>query len=317
LLVEDNVAAFIDTLSGVEHIGRGARSWLGVPIAIGGEVFGVIAVQSYTTPRLYSEHHRDLLTAVAGQTAIALENTRLLEQTQTRAEELAVLNELGQALTARLTVQEVLDEAYRQAARLVDTTNFYVAIYNPEREEFHFALMITESEIDSQIGTLPVSQGLTGYMIRNRTSLLLSDNVRERQEALGIPHVGEEAESWLGVPLVVGDRVLGTLAVSSFTTPRLYDEHDRDLLMAIASPTAIAIENALLLEEAQARAERERLVRVITHRVRQGADRDIIMRTTLRELGEMLGASRSVIRLGTQEQLLSPHDGGSRPKEED
>ena len=107
--------------------------------------------------------------------------------------------------------------------------------------------------------------------------------------------------------MTIGERVIGVVAVQSYTTPQLYDEHDRDLLSAIASQVAIAIENARLFEQAQARAERERLVRTITDRVRQGTDREAIMRTTLQELGQMLGASKSIVRLGTQEQLLSEH----------
>ncbi|MEJ2556666.1 MAG: hypothetical protein P8186_10640, partial [Anaerolineae bacterium] len=70
----------------------------------------------------------------------------------------------------------------------------------------------------------------------------------------------------------------------------------------------VAIENARLFEQAQTRAERERLVRTITNRVHQGADAEAIMRITLQELGQILGATQSIMRLGTREQLLSTHE---------
>ena len=47
------------------------RTWLGVPLTVGEQALGVIALQSYTTPRLYTERHRDLLRAAAGQAAPA------------------------------------------------------------------------------------------------------------------------------------------------------------------------------------------------------------------------------------------------------
>ena len=63
------------------------------------------------------------------------------------------------------------------------------------------------------------------------------------------------SQSWLGVPLLVGDRVLGLISVQSVQKPNLYDAHDRDILATIASQAAIAIENARLFQEARRRAQ--------------------------------------------------------------
>lgn len=64
-------------------------------------------------------------------------------------------------------------------------------------------------------------------------------------------------------------------------------------------------ENTRLLQETQAHVERERLVRTITDQIRRLTDKDTIMQVALHELGRMLGASKSIVHLGTQEQLLS------------
>jgi len=218
---------------------------------IGGEVVGRIYV-AYTQERDFLDEESALLGDIARRVSGYIENRRLLQETQARAEELAVLNELGQALTTRLKVEQVMDEAYRGVSRLVEASDFYIGLYDPERDEINFAFDVTESVQDLEITVVSADQGLAGYIIRNRTSVLLGDNVRARQEALGIEMVGEEPLSWLGVPLIVGDQVLGVMAVQSFTTPRLYDEHDRDLLTAIASSMAIALQNAYLFEETQA-----------------------------------------------------------------
>jgi GAF domain-containing protein len=131
---------------------------------------------------------------------------------------------------------------------------------------------------------------------------------------------GRQALSWLGVPMMVGDRVLGTMVALSFTHSRSYDEHDQDLLVAIANRVAVALENVHLLERAQARAEQEHLVRTITDRVRRGVDRQAIMRVALREMGEMLGASAGAVRLGAAASLQgqmapagAPTQGTGRP----
>jgi GAF domain-containing protein/anti-anti-sigma regulatory factor len=248
VLIPENVAEWIAGEMGTEAIGRLASSWLGVPLIIGDQVLGMVAVQSYTTPRLYDEHDRDLLTAIASQTAIAVHNARLFEEAHTRAEELAVLNELGRILTTRLSVEEVLDETYRQTSRLLDATNFYMGLYDADKHQVAFLFDVTESEIDRRITVISADQGLAGYIVRNRESVMLLDNVSERLAKIGVELIGEIPLSFIGVPLVTGDRVLGVMGIQSFTSSHAYDEHDLEVLTAIASQVAIAMQNAQLYE---------------------------------------------------------------------
>lgn len=224
---------------------------------IKGKVLGRVYI-AYTEKHNFLDEESAMLGAIATRLSGYIENQRLLRETEaalaeteTLAREQTVLKELGQALTARLNVYEVLQEAYRQTSRLIDTTNFYIGLYDPANEEISFPLQVSESEIDMEITVIKASQGLAGYMVRNRVGLLFEDNVRARQEALGIKMVGEEAKSWLGVPMLIGDEVLGVMAVQSHTTPGLYQEHDRELLTAIANQVAIALQNARHFETTQ------------------------------------------------------------------
>ncbi len=265
--------------AGIISVGEPARCFLGVPLIIGNVVLGVMAVQSYTTPYLYTEHDRDLLTAIGSQVAIALQNAYLFEETEaalietgTLAKELATLNELAQALTAQLDMDQVLTEAYRGASQLLDVSNFSIGLYDPDTEKIIFPLTFNNSTVDRQLDVIPVGQGLNGYVIQHRTSLLIRENLIERMEQLGIELLGEPARSWLGVPLVIGDRVLGSMSVQSFETAGAYTERDRDLLTAVASQTAIAIQNARLYEQAQHDlAERKRAEEEAQRRAAQAA----------------------------------------------
>jgi GAF domain-containing protein len=231
------------------------RGWLGVPMLYGEKVLGAIVVGSYRRGA-FDEGHEQILTSVASQAAVALENARLFTEAQRRAEEQAVLNQLGQALTARLNVEQVLGEAYRGASHLLDTTNFYVALYNPDEDAITFAIDVKEGELHKPYTTRKAGRGLTEYIIHNRTPLLIEEDLPKKLQELGIDMIGPLSFSWLGVPLIIGDRVLGVMAVQSYTTPCAFDRHDLDLLTAIASPVAIAVQNARLFEETQNRAER-------------------------------------------------------------
>lgn len=80
LLLTEDVAAWIEE-QGLEVIGREAACWVGTPIVAGDEALGVIAVQSYDTPGAYDRSHLEILTMIADQAAIAVQNARLYERT--------------------------------------------------------------------------------------------------------------------------------------------------------------------------------------------------------------------------------------------
>ncbi len=241
-----------------------AQCWIGVPMLIGERVIGVIAAQSEERPRAYTPHDLELLTAIASQAAIAFENARLFRNTQLRAEELATLNDLARALAAQLNLDQILEEVYRGVSRLLDATNFYVAIYDTENEELVFPLNVSESVMDREILRLPADQGITGYVVRTRQGLLIQGNVTEWLQEHNIESVGEPTSCWLGVPMLLGEQALGVLAVQSYTNPQAFGRRDQDLLSAVANQAAIAIQNARLFEETRRRAEIERITSEIS-----------------------------------------------------
>jgi GAF domain-containing protein/HAMP domain-containing protein len=276
------------------------RSELAVPLKAKDAVIGVLDVQSDRL-NAFDESDVAVLQSLAHQAAIAIDNARLFEETHIRAEELAVLNELGQALTARLNVEQVLDEAYRGVSRLLDTTNFYIALYNPDEATVTFALEVTEGQLRRPYTTRRAGRGLTEYIIRNRTPLLIEEHLPERLEEMEVELIGPVALSWLGVPLTISDQVLGMMAVQSYTNSRAYDEHDRDLLTAIASQVAIAIQNARLFEEASSRAERLAVVNRIASAASATLHLRDLMETVYQEIVPAFKADAFFIALYDEE----------------
>ena len=256
LFLPDNVLGRMKTL-GLEVMFLAnttdfAQCWMGAPLLTADAIIGVIGVQSITTPNIFTERHRDILTAIAGRAAIAIENARLFAETQRRAEELAALNQLAQRLSAQLNVDQVLQEIYAGVSRLIDTKNFYIGLYNSEKNEVTFPLNVSESVIDKQIVTIRADQGLTGHILKTRAPLLIEENQLEVMASLGIASVGQPSLSWLGVPLMLGEQPIGVMALQSYEKTHAYSEHERDLLMTFAGQAAISIQNARLFEETSA-----------------------------------------------------------------
>ncbi|MBC7336163.1 MAG: GAF domain-containing protein, partial [Clostridia bacterium] len=99
--------------------------------------------------------------------------------------------------------------------------------------------------------------GLVGWILQHRRPLRLNDAPRETEQ-MGIRRVPvgkpKLSSSWLGVPMMVGDRIIGVLAVASYT-PNAFSADDELLLSSIASQAAVAVENARLYEKTRRQLE--------------------------------------------------------------
>jgi PAS domain S-box-containing protein len=222
--------------------------------------WAVLHVADDMPNRHWTDDERLLVEQVADQLSLALENARLFQETQTRAEELVVLNAMGNELSTQLDPTGIANVIHKYTSRLLDTENFYVSLYDEKSNEKSYPIAFEEGQ-QIQLGNSKVTgRGFTDYIIRNRKTVFAPNDVLGHMRRLGITFVAlseddTPSQSWLGTPITIGDRVLGVIAVQSVDTPDLYDEHDRDILTTIASQAAIALENSRLFQEAQRRAQ--------------------------------------------------------------
>lgn len=172
-----------------------------------------------------------------------------------KEQQLQSLIQIGQILhsAATLPEDELLQLIYEQVAKLMDATNFYVAIYDAVQSTVSFGLAYEDGArqpIESDWAPRKLRRGLTEWIIENKEPLLLyreseiDDWVRKNERE----RIGRHAKCWLGVPMFARDKTLGVMAVQSYAQEDLYDEKDRDVLQTIAAQAAIAIDNARLLE---------------------------------------------------------------------
>jgi PAS domain S-box-containing protein len=268
-----------------------AQSGIFLPLVATGLWIGYINV-NFPEPRKFSDLEVRRLTALTSQAAVAIQNLRSLQTAQDRAreaeqrsQELAVLNELAQVLTTQLDVNQVIGEIHRGVSRLMNTTNFFVGLYDPARNEVSFPLNTSESEEDRGINSIPADQGLTGHILRTRTALLVPTGLDAWLKQHHIKATGEMAKSFLGVPLLIGNQPIGLMAVQSYTYPNAYSQRDADLLMAVANQAAIAIQNVRLFQETQERAE----IQAISTRIAESALTSPSVTDLIREVHQAVG----------------------------
>jgi NtrC-family two-component system sensor histidine kinase KinB len=170
-----------------------------------------------------------------------LSNARL--RLERRIRELDSLAAIGQAVANSLELPEVLEAIHQQTLRLMDARHFYIALYDETERRITFPLAYENNERVTYTNRL-FGEGFTEYMILTRQPLLIKHDVRAFAEQIGHTSFDQQVQSWLGVPIAIGERVLGVLAVQSRERANVYDESHRDILISIAAQAATAIRNS-------------------------------------------------------------------------
>jgi GAF domain-containing protein len=167
-----------------------------------------------------------------------------------RTIELAALTDIGKALSSTLGVSELLQLVFEQTQQIMTIENMYIALYDEQRQEVEFAFSHRVDGVTAG-SRQPANAGLTGYVIKTRQALLISGS---EEMAAAVQNLGGIVDglmpvSWLGVPMLINERVLGVITVQHFTNPGAYNRSNQSFLEAIASQAAVALENARLFEE--------------------------------------------------------------------
>jgi GAF domain-containing protein len=113
---------------------------------------------------------------------------------------------------------------------------------------------------------------------------------------------GKEARTRLVAPLILRDEVIGILGYEDNDPAREWRADEKNLLETIASQVSLALENSRLVTEAQQRAEREQVVSEIIGRIATAIDMDGILKSTVKELGQLVGDSEIAVQLVTGEK---------------
>jgi signal transduction histidine kinase len=232
------------------------RSELAVPLVIEGRVMGVLNVDS-THVDAFDGTDLDLLMALANQAARVIHNAQLHAQVKRKALELASLFSVGQAIVSSLDLDEVLERITRRAVELMEVKLCSLMLLDAGGEELSIRAVFGASESYIRKPNLKVADSLLGRAVRERTPLSVGD-VREHPEFKYSQLAREEGlVSLLSVPMIYQNRVVGLLNVYT-GRPQSFPPEEVELLTALASQSAIAIENARLYGSVVAAEERIR-----------------------------------------------------------
>jgi signal transduction histidine kinase/CheY-like chemotaxis protein len=259
----------------IEMLGVVAEGdWLGVPMVVQDQTIGVLVVQTYEASERYTRSDVDLVAFVARHIAAALTRVRAIEETRQRNAELALVNEIGHGLAQQLEFEAIVELVGERIREWFRATSMFIALYDAPTNMVIFPYEIDEGR-RIQTDGFELGPGLTSQVIRDRRPLRFG--TAESSTEAGAISSGTNSESWLGVPILTGDEVLGVLALESLERNAYTDATER-LLATVASSTGVALKNARLFDETKrllAEADERAAELAIVNEVQQGLAAEI------------------------------------------
>jgi response regulator RpfG family c-di-GMP phosphodiesterase len=215
----------------------------------GERAIGVISLESETVDA-FSQADERLVTTLAAQVGIALENARLFEQTVTRLKNIESLRQIDRAISSNFDMKSTLAIISETAQNQLGVCAVDILLYNQHSQILSFvyghgfrSTGVSDINLDSK-------NSLASQVVRGRKMIQLTDSKGVNADSLPSNLVSEGFVSYIGVPLLAKSKVNGVLEVFE----RSEIKHDRDwydFLEAFAHQASIAIDNSGLFENLQ------------------------------------------------------------------
>ncbi len=248
---------------------------MAVPIKLDIEVVGVLDVQSEKIGGLTQQDETTLET-LANQVAAAVRSARLFSQTQ-------------EALNEAYRLQQLYTgQAWEKLAITRQTTDY----------EFHQSTLAPLKDRSTPEALAALQQ--------KRTVNLRIPTVEGQQDTYDANGAAlNELHSAVATPLMLRGQMIGVLGIQHNDPERQWTKDEIALIEAVSEQMSLALENARLFEETGRRAGREKIIADVTRKIWASGELEQVMQTAAEQLGAKLDASKVVIRLGTEDQLLA------------
>lgn len=226
---------------------------LTLALIYGVEALGIVTLFRDATKPAFDDGDIQLAQTMANQTAVALNNAILTSNTRGQLAQFSSLHRMSNILSQAPSLKVIFEGARREILSLVEATGMSISLLTPEGDKLNWIYGFEYGqEVDlSQIPPLPITEGFSGHVARTR-EVFYVQKAQELREEFDSVTVGADLGYWLGLPMIVANRLIGVLAVENDIA---FSKRDIELLKTIVGPLAIAINNLIQFEEVQAALE--------------------------------------------------------------
>lgn len=305
LLIANDFDEVIEQL-GLEPGRNNPESWLGVPLVANNRVAGCLAILSYTPGEAFTLESQNLLTTLAGQAGIAIENADIYGQMQRRAAELSTLTEISATMSSSLDPERVLELVCSSVIRVFNAQKSAIFLLSEDRRTLELARAngLTEAYLSAS-RSIPVEVASRMAAITTSQPVVVP-NVYDTGVPADIVQLAraEGFGSYADLPLQAQGAAIGILAVY-FSEPRRFRITEIELLKTFAAQGALAVTNARLFartDQALARrVEQLQLLEIISRELASQLDPDQLFDLILERAMQFTRASVGSLHLCNNE----------------
>ncbi len=172
-----------------------------------------------------------------------MHNSILYKDLDQRLREFGYLYNFSREITEAKTQEELFEKTYNLIKSLFSVQDFYIALYSPEENSIYLEIDY-DGDVKQRKRVIPLSksQGLTAWIIKQRRPVMINDWDREALSYPIVPLGNKPHKSYIGIPLISENRVLGVIALQS-PKKNYFSGHTLSLLSTIATQLSITLNN--------------------------------------------------------------------------
>ena len=225
------------------------KSGVFMPLISGDVVTSYISLQNVEKEHAFSDSEIRLLETLANSMSAALQNARLLKETEQRTAELAVINSVQEGLAKELDIQAIYDLVGNRIRELFDAQVVGIATFDHEKATEHIHYLIEKGE--RYYPTPKPIYSLRRHIITNREKLVINKNFATVADTFGIKPVPgtQQPKAAVYVPMLIGEKITGYVSLQNIDKENAFSESDLRLLETLANTMGVALENARLFDE--------------------------------------------------------------------
>ncbi len=293
------------------------KSWLGVPILSGGQVTGILSVQNLDEENAFSQSDIRLLQTFASSTSIALENARLfaetqrlLEETEERNAELAIINSMQLGLASKLDIKGIYELVGEKLRGIFGVHGIVIYSFDHEHQ-----LVVDEYAYEKGRRYEIPPQKMTPLhekIIRTGETVFIQENAKDFfEKSKHVMPAGEMPRSLIIVPFKSQGLVAGMIGLFDIDKDFAFTDSDVRLMETLTNSMIVALESARLFAITQHRAEQFRVLTEVSQHIISLASVDELLNRIAQLIKDSFGYIHVGIGLVERDQVVSKAEVGA------
>ena len=280
-------------------VGKRPKSYLGVPLVAGGEVTGVISLQNVDREEAYNDSDLRLLSTLALNMGVALENARLYQETQRHAVEMAALAEIGSDIASTHEMEPVLERLAAKTRDLLAVRDIALWFVQPDGNTMRAVVALGKYPEETKSTEITLGKGITGSVGRSGEAEIVNHPEHDPRtlHIPGTPLPDEEPECMMLAPLISRGQAIGVMVVYRDRSQGQFTQLELDFLVSLARQAAIAIESARLYTETESRASQMATLAEISREIAATLELPVVMERVTSRARDLLAAGTSAVYL--------------------